>query len=56
MNDPCGAMYDPTRDMYHLFYQWHPEHINWGRTFLPLHLSQVSDTVRVTARFPSLAG
>lgn len=29
-NDPCGAMYDPTRDMYHLFYQWHPEHINWG--------------------------
>lgn len=30
MNDPCGAMYDPTRDTYHLFYQWHPEHINWG--------------------------
>ena len=29
-NDPCGAMYDPKRDMYHLFYQWHPEHINWG--------------------------
>jgi len=23
-------MYDPTRDIYHLFYQWHPEHINWG--------------------------
>ncbi|KAF4548613.1 Glycosyl hydrolases family 32 N-terminal domain-containing protein 1 [Elsinoe fawcettii] len=30
MNDPCGAMYDPTRDTYHLFYQWHPNHINWG--------------------------
>ena len=30
MNDPCGAMYDPTQDIYHLFYQWHPEHINWG--------------------------
>lgn len=30
LQDPCGAMYDPTRDEYHLFYQWHPEHINWG--------------------------
>ncbi|KAK6397437.1 hypothetical protein LTR65_006413 [Meristemomyces frigidus] len=30
MNDPCGPMYDPTRDIYHLFYQWHPQHINWG--------------------------
>ncbi|KAK3720612.1 hypothetical protein LTR37_003661 [Vermiconidia calcicola] len=30
MNDPCGPMYDPVRDVYHLFYQWHPEHINWG--------------------------
>ncbi|KAK3075591.1 hypothetical protein LTR53_000929 [Teratosphaeriaceae sp. CCFEE 6253] len=30
MNDPCGPMYDPTRDLYHLFYQWHPQHINWG--------------------------
>lgn len=30
MNDPCGAMYDPTRDTYHLLYQWHPHHINWG--------------------------
>ncbi|KAK5005779.1 hypothetical protein LTR28_007294 [Elasticomyces elasticus] len=30
MNDPCGAMYDPARDIYHLFYQWHPNHINWG--------------------------
>lgn len=30
MNDPCGFMYDPTRDQYHLFYQWHPNHINWG--------------------------
>lgn len=30
MNDPCGGMYDPTTDQYHLFYQWHPLHINWG--------------------------
>ncbi|KAK5114374.1 hypothetical protein LTR62_002627 [Meristemomyces frigidus] len=30
MNDPCGPMYDPVRDIYHLFYQWHPQHINWG--------------------------
>lgn len=30
MNDPCGAMYDPTRDTYHLFYQWHPNHIQFG--------------------------
>lgn len=28
--DPCGAMYDPARDLYHIFYQWHPNHINWG--------------------------
>ena len=24
-NDPCGLMYDPTEDLYHAFYQWHPE-------------------------------
>ncbi|ORY15821.1 sucrose-6-phosphate hydrolase [Clohesyomyces aquaticus] len=30
MNDPCGMMYDPTRDIYHLMYQWHPNHVNWG--------------------------
>lgn len=30
MNDPCGLMYDPTEDIYHAFYQWHPEHIAWG--------------------------
>ncbi|KAF2459601.1 glycosyl hydrolase-like proteins family 32 superfamily [Lineolata rhizophorae] len=30
MNDPCGPMYDPMRDTYHLFYQWHPNHVNWG--------------------------
>jgi len=23
-------MYDPTRDLYYLSYQWHPQHINWG--------------------------
>lgn len=31
VQDPCGAMYDPHRDIYHLFYQWHPHHINWGK-------------------------
>ncbi|KAL5116832.1 hypothetical protein ACEQ8H_005313 [Pleosporales sp. CAS-2024a] len=30
MNDPCGMMYDPTKKRYHLHYQWHPNHINWG--------------------------
>jgi beta-fructofuranosidase len=30
MNDPCGTMYDPIRDEYHVLYQWHPSHINWG--------------------------
>lgn len=30
MNDPCSAMYDPTRDTYHMFYQFHPNHIDWG--------------------------
>ncbi|KAF2096546.1 Arabinanase/levansucrase/invertase [Rhizodiscina lignyota] len=30
MNDPCGPMYDSHTETYHLFYQWHPQHINWG--------------------------
>ncbi|KAF1973602.1 Arabinanase/levansucrase/invertase [Bimuria novae-zelandiae CBS 107.79] len=30
MNDPCGMMYDPNGDVYHLMYQWHPNHIDWG--------------------------
>lgn len=30
MNDPCGAMYDPTTKTYHLMYQWHPNHVSWG--------------------------
>ncbi|KAF9530381.1 glycosyl hydrolase [Crepidotus variabilis] len=30
MNDPNGAMYDPVKDEYHLFYQWHPNHVQWG--------------------------
>ena len=28
--DTNNIRYDPTRDIYHFFYQWHPEHINWG--------------------------
>jgi beta-fructofuranosidase len=23
-------MYDPTNDTYHLHYQWHPNHVDWG--------------------------
>ncbi len=23
-------LYDPTTDTYHLHYQWHPNHVNWG--------------------------
>lgn len=23
-------MYDPAEDRYHLHYQWHPNHVNWG--------------------------
>lgn len=34
MNDPCGFMYDPTDEIYHGFYQWHPQHINWGTSVL----------------------
>ncbi|CAG5146954.1 uncharacterized protein ALTATR162_LOCUS1960 [Alternaria atra] len=35
LNDPCGKrrpcmMYDPTTETYHLHYQWHPNHVNWG--------------------------
>ncbi|EFQ36168.1 hypothetical protein CGRA01v4_06130 [Colletotrichum graminicola] len=30
MNDPCGAVYDPTTNTYHLQYQWHPNHVAWG--------------------------
>ena len=30
MNDPCGAVYEPATDMYHLHYQFHPNHVNWG--------------------------
>jgi hypothetical protein len=25
-------MYDPTEDIYHLMYQWHPYHVNWGKS------------------------
>ncbi|KAF8252470.1 sucrose-6-phosphate hydrolase [Wilcoxina mikolae CBS 423.85] len=30
MNDPCGAFYNPHTDLYHLMYQWHPYHVQWG--------------------------
>ncbi|KAK7715912.1 hypothetical protein SLS57_006663 [Botryosphaeria dothidea] len=30
MNDPCGPMYDPQRDTYHIFYQAFPQHVNFG--------------------------
>lgn len=30
-------MYDPTRDVYHLMYQWHPYHVDWGMYLVCLH-------------------
>lgn len=30
MNDPCGPLYDPNTEMYHLHYQYHPNHVDWG--------------------------
>ncbi|KAJ6131425.1 hypothetical protein N7523_001885 [Penicillium sp. IBT 18751x] len=30
MNDPCGPMYDPVQGVYHLHYQFHPNHVAWG--------------------------
>ncbi|KAJ5690694.1 hypothetical protein N7462_005086 [Penicillium macrosclerotiorum] len=30
MNDPCAPMYDPARGLYHLHYQFHPNHVSWG--------------------------
>jgi beta-fructofuranosidase len=30
MNDPCGPLYDPNTNLYHLHYQWHPSHVDWG--------------------------
>ncbi|EJT71785.1 hypothetical protein GGTG_11039 [Gaeumannomyces tritici R3-111a-1] len=30
MNDPCGAVYEPATDLYHLHYQFHPNHVGWG--------------------------
>jgi len=28
MNDPCGAMYDNNTGLYHLFYQFHNNHVS----------------------------
>lgn len=30
--DPCGPTYDPVQNLYHLHYQFHPNHVNWGMT------------------------
>ncbi|KAG5653510.1 hypothetical protein H0H81_012582 [Sphagnurus paluster] len=30
LNDPSGAMYDPKTELYHLFYQFHSNHVDWG--------------------------
>lgn len=32
MNDPCGVMYDPQRQLYHAFYQSFPQHVGFGNT------------------------
>lgn len=31
MNDPAGMMYDPFTDTYHTHYQFHPNHVFWGK-------------------------
>lgn len=28
--DPCGAAYDPNTGLYHLMYEYHPNHVAWG--------------------------
>ncbi|BFZ63199.1 hypothetical protein YB2330_004319 [Saitoella coloradoensis] len=30
MNDPCAPSYDSATGLYHMMYQWHPNHIQWG--------------------------
>nr|WEI57585.1 putative GH32 family protein [Macrotrachela quadricornifera] len=30
MNDPCGPLYDPATETYHLYYQVQPGHVEWG--------------------------
>ncbi|CCX33524.1 sucrose-6-phosphate hydrolase [Pyronema domesticum] len=30
MNDPCGAVYDHHTKLYHVMYQWNPNHVQWG--------------------------
>ncbi|CAP86472.1 hypothetical protein E8E15_004602 [Penicillium rubens] len=30
MNDPCAPMYDPVEGIYHMHYQFNPNHVNWG--------------------------
>ncbi|GKT41839.1 levanase [Colletotrichum spaethianum] len=30
MNDACGAVYDAATETYHLHYQFHPNHVDWG--------------------------
>lgn len=30
LNDPCGPLYDPNTGLYHLHYQFHPSHVDWG--------------------------
>ena len=32
IQDPCGALYDPATNLYHMHYQFHPLHVNWGKT------------------------
>ncbi|CAF3146056.1 unnamed protein product [Rotaria sp. Silwood2] len=30
MNDPCGPLYDPATQNYHLYYQVQPAYVQWG--------------------------
>lgn len=31
VQDPCGPLYDPAQGLYHMHYQFHPNHVNWGK-------------------------
>lgn len=30
LNEPCGPRYNPTRELYYISYQFHPNHYDWG--------------------------
>lgn len=32
-------MYDPIQGVYHMHYQFHPNHVNWGMNIVPYLMS-----------------